>query len=486
MAKYRPKTKPFPHQSRATLRAVRRKNLAFFMEPRTGKTKAVIDATAIQALKERVRRVLVVCPLSALSVWEDELDEHMPLLYKYRQAEDTKWYGDANPQLYFFLINYDKFRQRTRPKKRWVYEWAKAIEEWQPDLIILDESHRAKRPGAVTSQTLWRSVERMRKKRGDGQPFVYIMTGTPNPNGYRDIFAQFRIMDESIFGTDVASFDEVFCNMGFGTRRHKVVSYNHKDILKQKIRENSYIISRARAFPDAEPELPPVSVKIHIPRKARRLYDELVQEGLAFLEGGEVIEGLTPGVLRLRLQQITGGFTTDGVELHDAKLKMAKDILRDLHELHESIIVYCRLLPEVHAVHREAKALGFRSYEIHGGVRDSDRTLARKSLEATRADPKGQRPVCLVYQVSTGSLAIDLSAAGEVLFYSLPDSFVDYWQAVSRVHGPKQTRAVRVRHLLGVGTVDIRQLAGLRDKADLHAELMGNPRGFLLGSPSRR
>jgi SNF2 family DNA or RNA helicase len=134
-------------------------------------------------------------------------------------------------------------------------------------------------------------------------------------------------------------------------------------------------------------------------------------------------------------------------------------------------------LAEVHAVRKAAEALGYSAYEITGAVGSSDRAYAYKRLKARRPT----KPVCLVFQVATGSLAIDLSAAGEVIFYSLPDSFIDYWQAVSRVLGPKQTRAVRVRHLLATGTVDVTQLHGLRNKFDLHAELMENPHNFLRG-----
>jgi hypothetical protein len=32
--RYKPKTKPFPHQGRATLRAAKARNYALFMEPR--------------------------------------------------------------------------------------------------------------------------------------------------------------------------------------------------------------------------------------------------------------------------------------------------------------------------------------------------------------------------------------------------------------------------------------------------------------------
>jgi SNF2 family DNA or RNA helicase len=446
------------------------------MEPRCGKTKAVLDAVAINVLLGRIKRVTVCCPLGALSVWEDEMEEHFPLHYAYRQADDNEWLGHKDPQVYFFLLNYDKFRQRTREGKRWVYEWAHGLEKWRPDLIVEDESHRAKGAGTVTAQTLWRSIRRMRKARGDGRPWVYLMTGTPNPKSYVDLFAQFRTMDDTIFGTNKADFEDRHCEYGQQPHnKYKVIRYRHKRELLEKVRAHSSIITRAKAFPDGEPELPPVSVRIALPPRVRQMYDELVEEGLLYLEDGEVIEGLTPAVLRLRCQQLTGGFTTKGRVIHKEKLKMAKDILTDLRALEEPTVVYARFLSEVHAIRDAAEDVGFRATSVHGGVKPRDRAAAYKTLKDK------DKPACLVFQVQTGSLAIDLSAASEGMFYSFPDNFVDYWQAVSRLFGPKQKKSVRIRHLIASGTVDVRQLQGLREKSDLHGELMGNPRGFLLG-----
>ena len=53
--RYHPRTKPFKHQSRAVIRAVRHRNYAVFFEPRLGKTKVALDYSAILALKGEVK-----------------------------------------------------------------------------------------------------------------------------------------------------------------------------------------------------------------------------------------------------------------------------------------------------------------------------------------------------------------------------------------------------------------------------------------------
>jgi hypothetical protein len=46
---------------------------------RYGKTKVAIDFAGAMYFLERVRRVLVICPLDVIGVWEDELFKHGPL-----------------------------------------------------------------------------------------------------------------------------------------------------------------------------------------------------------------------------------------------------------------------------------------------------------------------------------------------------------------------------------------------------------------------
>src|SRR5216110_1467136 len=78
---YAPRTKPFRHQAKATMRLVRRRNHALYMEPRLGKTKAVLDAVGMLAQAGQLRRVLVMGPyLSGAwqQVWEDQIRAHYP------------------------------------------------------------------------------------------------------------------------------------------------------------------------------------------------------------------------------------------------------------------------------------------------------------------------------------------------------------------------------------------------------------------------
>jgi Helicase conserved C-terminal domain len=453
------------------------------MEPGTGKTKSALDAVAIQAIKGRVERVVVFGPLAALPVWEDEIEEHFPWQCSV-ETWDEMWV--ANPKLplrkgvCFYLLNYDKVSFRNRRKSRWLHPYLKEIEKFDPDLLILDESHRCKRAGSIRARKLWQYVAAQRAHREDGRPYVYLLTGTPNPKGYIDIFAQYRIMDPTIFGTTKAGFEDDHCTYGVGRNKYRIVRYRQKAKLLRKIQDHAFIITKEEAL-DLPPLMPPTVIRVPLPRRVRAQYNAMAEDFVTRLDDGEVITAANAGARRIRLQQITGGFTTKGVSIHDEKVRYATDLLRDLGEASEHVVVYARFLPEVAAMARAAEACGFLTTAITGATKSRVRADAVRAFQKRGPGKAVGRPMALVFQVRTGSLAITLTAAAHVLFYSLPDGWEDYWQALSRLDRAGQTRSISHYYLLAPGTVDMRQLDALREKRDMHAELMGNPRGFLLG-----
>jgi SNF2 family DNA or RNA helicase len=468
---YHPKTKPYPYQAKAALRAVRQSNLAFLFDPGCGKTKAAIDAAAMQFMRGKVTRVVVVCPLMAIDVWKQQLREHMD--------------PEVRRLMKWRVINYDKISRRqrehpTRKKSRWVYPHVARIAAFDPDLIIFDESHRCKRASANRSQAMWRLVRQLRQSRAgnDDRPYVYLLTGTPHPKGWIDVFSQFRIMDEGIFGTSLEDFKSLYCTYGMGPRRFTIVKYRNTHLIKQLIQENSYIISKDKALPWLPKQLWE-NVPVHLPLYVREMYAEMVEEMLVELEDGNELTAKNAGVLRTRLLQITGGRTTDGRVIHDTKFAALQSILEDLYDSHQQAVVYCRFLGEVSEAERMARSVGYRAGAITGSVGRETRTALVREFQGWGHDSSS--PMCLVFQVDTGSLAITLTAGSEVIFYSLPDSWDSYWQATNRVHRPGQNHKVRYRHLIAPGTVDVSILRALRGKSDMHSELMGNPREFLFG-----
>lgn len=486
MSKLKLRTKPFGHQREACARALKQGSHAFFFEPRCGKSKAALDALAIQHHRGEVDRAVVIAPLTVLSVWEDQIRAHMSVPAKIKMTGERPWtwyprsYHDGPRDraiLQLYLINYDKFSRRGEDEA-YSNDWLKSVQSWRPDLLILDESHRVKSAGAVRSQALWRMVQRLRQGHPQGKPWVYLLTGTPNPKGYQDLFSQFRIMDQGIFGTSKAGFDDEYCMYGFGKRKYTVIGYRNKKQLLKKVKARASIISAEEAGLAGQEFFNPIRVKL--PPDARRMYDELANTFVTELEDGATITAANAGVLRLRLLQLTGGYTTAGEQIHQAKLDAARDFLSDLCDQGENVVVYARFIPEVAALTEAARRVGYEVRTIRGGVKRKDRATYL-AWYGSAADRNASKPRCLVFQAEAGSLGLDLTAAAETFFFGLPDSWETYFQCLNRVKGPKQKRPVRHSFLITQNTVDSSVLASLRNKRDLHREMMNNPKSFLFG-----
>jgi SNF2-related domain/Helicase conserved C-terminal domain len=469
--RYSPKTKPFPHQAKATLRAVRHRNYALFMEPRLGKTKAALDYIGIWQLKSDTQlRVLVVCPTFATDVWASEIHKHYPFGY-YCETVDEEWEVDGDPHTAFYFINREKISRRVRVKGQYHYPYVEEIEAFDPDLIIVDESHLFKRSGGVGAQALWRMVRRLRASR-TSRPWVVLLTGTPNPKGWIDIFAQFRIMDQSIFGTDRASFEEEHVTYGFGKRKYTVVRYRKMKKLMRKVRDHSYSVTAAQVGMAGKQFTQ--NLWCTLPPPTRVVYNEMAEEFITEVEN-EQISASNLGVKRLRLLQIAGGFTTSGKQIHGAKIAVLKDYLGTLFDQRECVAIYCRFSPEVAAARDVAAAIGFDARSVEGETKRRDRSEAVAALQGSND------LVALVFQVQVGALSIELTRAAEVVFYSLPDSWDLYFQARQRVLGPNQARPVRYTHILARRTVDRSVLDNLAKKEDWHGTLMKDPRRYLYG-----
>ena len=478
--KYQPKTKPFPHQAKATLEAVRHRNYGIFFEPRLGKSKAALDYCGIWALKREPEwtKVLILGPRISLDVWEAEIDEHYPWRASV-ETFDEHWlnanYRDLRRNM---LIRHTAFflasREETFVKRKGERPKQVILEKWDPDIIILDESHEYARPGGRGAQDAWRLIRRLRKRRGEtGMPYVLLLTGTPTTSkGWLALFAQFRIMDDSIFGTNAGDFKEEYVR--FHRKYHwKIIGYQNEEKLKKKIRAHSISMSAEEAGMANEQFLQ--TLKVDLPPRAKKMYLELASEFLTEWEGG-MISAANAGVKRLRLLQLTGGFTTEGQKIHSAKLEKLRAYLQLLVEQEESVVVYARFTPEVAAIYPLLDSVGYRAYRVDGTVEKADRRSAIASLAR-----RPSTPTAIVFQYQAGSRAISLVGAAETVYYSTPDGWVDYFQTKSRVLGPHQKRPVRYTHLVCPGTVDVGTIRGLEVKEDWHGQMMASPKRYLFG-----
>jgi SNF2 family DNA or RNA helicase len=310
--------------------------------------------------------------------------------------------------------------------------WRKPFGDWAMkqdwDLLVMDESHRIKAPGGVASRYCSRLSDQVRHR--------VALTGTPMSHSPLDIYAQYRAIDKSIYGTSFTRFRSRYAVMG-GFNRMQVVGYQREAELRNLFYSRAYRVESADVLD--LPSTLSVNLMCELGREGQRLYSEMADEFVADVAGGQITASNALSRL-LRLQQITSGYgrLEDGtdVEVDTSKAKVLEDTLTDIGR--EPVVVFTRFVHDLDVVHRIAAKVGIPSYEVSG---------RRKDL------PEWNSGV-LAVQIQAGGLGLDLTLARYAIYYSLGFSLGDYSQSMARLHRPGQTHPVEYIHILASGTVD--------------------------------
>jgi SNF2 family DNA or RNA helicase len=444
------------HQRKAYEFAKRLPAAALFMDMGTGKSKVVVDLI----VNRGIQRTLIVCPKSMLRGWPEKFLEDAPaewlagtdivVLDERRTVRQRAELMRLAPSPVVFVVNFEAF-QWTDPRTS-SNPMADVAAGTGVELLVLDESHKIKAPNGVTSKRLATVGQRI--------PNKLALTGTPQPHSPLDIYAQYRVLDPGVFGTNFARFRDTYAVMG-GYQGREILGWQNQELLASKIYSIAF-----RVEADEVLDLPPFldeTVTVRMSDRARRAYREIETAAVARIEQGTATAANCL-VEFLRLQQITSGFLpvsdpddltapTVEVVLDSAK----RDALRDLLEgMHEPAVVYCRFTRDLAAVRAVAEELG-RSYgELSGQHDDLDDT----SRMPADLDVLG-------VQVRAGSAGVDFTRARYGIYYSLGFSLGDYEQSRARIRRPGQNHPVTYYHLLVEDSIDEYVMASIRDKAEI-------------------
>ena len=320
-------------------------------------------------------------------------------------------------------------------------------------LLILDESHRIKAAGGVTSRFVSRLSDRIEKR--------LALTGTPMPHSPMDIYAQYRALDKRIYGTSAALFRARYAIMG-GFNGREIVAWQREDELRTRFESIAYQVKASDVL-----SLPPYVDSMHyvtLGNEAIRLSQQAEESFFLEVEQG-VVTVANALVKLLRMQQITSGFlkpddADKNVLFDTGKRDALASILADLGESH--VVVFCRFRQDIEAIRDAGTAIGYNVFEVSGERKEQDDWRALGGVLAT--------------QIQSGGLGLDLTAARTAIYYSLGYSLGDYLQSRARLHRPGQERSVNYVHLVASGTIDARVMGALKKREQVVENIIGRGR----------
>jgi SNF2 family DNA or RNA helicase len=425
------------------------------MEMGTGKTRCALD-TVFE--REDVHRILIVCPKAVIPVWRENLEKFHaeddwvccdPQKGKIKQKAEQieEWMEHQTFNKMFVVVNYDIVWKAEMGNYLYTRTYF--------DMVILDESHRAKAAGTKVSKYLAMLGKRVKYK--------MCLSGTPMANSPLDVYGQYRFLDSTIFGTNYSRFQDQYAIMG-GPERRFVVGYKNQNTLNEKFRSIAYTckmsdIKDRLKLPDV---LPPVTRYVNLPAKDIKTARDLAKDFIAECGSGNVVVSNVL-VRMLRLQQISSGFcltqedpfsNAKPEELNTAKQDALLDILSDMSPL-ASLVVFAVFRHDIGVIIESARKSKREVFELSG---------QKNELEEWK---KAEPGAVIVVQIQSGAEGVDLTKANHAIYYSLPHSLALYNQSKARLYRPGQTRPVSFIYLLAEDTIDQSMYESLIRKKDV-------------------
>lgn len=440
-----------PYQQDAVEFCLDVQTAGIFFEQGTGKT--WICGGLIEALIEDLPSFagLLVVPLANLeSSWVKFFVKHLPHLTICRTWDAFK----TAPAPKLLLQHYEALKAKRYIDKLARFKWT---------FVGYDEAQRLKNRTSLES----RNAAKLRKF----ARYKLILSGTPIEENPSDLWAQFRFLAPDVLGTRWKDFEDEFLEpidpdlkKRFGEARPN--SFKWKLLLKQ-IRiasgKRSFDFDKLERFlglisPFLRREtkdvlkLPPCHtqpIAVTLRGDHRRMYDELARDMVMSIDGESRVT--TP--LRItqlgRLHQMCGGFVTDDEgythEVGRAKLRKLHSIVRK-RSLDGPIVIFCRYLAEVFALEDELLNLYPTTKTLMG--------QNRKHRPQLIEDFQAGKIEILICQIKTGGVGIDLFTSCVAIFFSMTYSYIDFEQALARIHRRGQTREVTIYLLIASDTID--------------------------------
>ena len=415
--------------------------------PTTGKSYVSIAIAGALWQQGRIRRVLVVAPLSVLSVWESEFPKFAAFPFGFTTLAGTiekkrqQLKDIPKNTLQIVAVNYES-AWRLEPE----------LLKFKPDLVIADEAHKIKEARTRQSKVLHHL--------GDIAPYKLLLTGTVITNREADVFSQYRFMDRTVYGDSFYRFRNRFFDMtGYGNHTPRFRECMRTDFLT-RLHSRAFRVTKEECLdlPETIDEVRSVSLE----PSAMKIYRDIEKECYAELEGSEV-SVLNVLSRLLRLSQITGGHVTDDDgktnKVSTAKLEALEDIIDSMVADGRKLVVMARFIPEMDEIEAMLQRKRIPYAVIRGGITDRD-----DQVFTFQHDPE-----CMVFlgQIAAAGLGLTLTTASTMVFYSLDYSMSNYEQAKARIHRVGQKNTCHYIHLVAEKTVDAKVIKALKNKTDL-------------------
>uniref|UniRef100_A0A671STM3 Chromodomain helicase DNA binding protein 1-like n=1 Tax=Sinocyclocheilus anshuiensis TaxID=1608454 RepID=A0A671STM3_9TELE len=378
---------------------------------------------------------LVLCPLSVLENWRQELERFCPILSVICYTGDKEKRAELQKELrndqrfHVLLTTYEMCLKDARYLKSW---------KWK--ILVVDEAHRLKNQESLLHQTL--------KEFTVG--FRVLLTGTPIQNNLQEVYSLLTFIQPSLFLPDavedfVSAYSDIQTEPALADELHRVLQ--------------PFLLRRVKAEVAAElPKKTELVVFHGLSALQKRYYKAVLMRDLdAFRTDQNTKTRLLNILMQLR-KCVDHPYLFDGVEPEpfemgehlvkaSGKLSLLDTMLAYLQEGGHRVLLFSQMTRMLDILQDYMEYRGYSYERLDGSVRGEERNLAIKNFSSKDV---------FIFLLSTkaGGVGMNLTAADTVIFVDSDFNPQNDLQAAARAHRIGQTRPVKVIRLLGRDTVE--------------------------------
>lgn len=435
---------PMDHQKDTASFIVSNHRCFVFNEQGVGKTASAAWAIDYLMRIGKVKRVLVVCPLSIMrAAWQRDLFQVLPhrsvgIAHGTQKTRREIMQGNYE----FVVINFDGVEI--------VLDDIKAANF---DCIVVDEAN-----GLKNTQT--RRWKTFRKLVGEHTRLV-LMTGTPASQSPEDAYGLAKLV----------------CP-------HNVPAFfsGWKDLVMQKINQFKWI-PRPRAndivFKALQPairytkeeclDLPDIMYQTReVPLTAQQeKYYNLLKKQFLFEASGEEISAVNAAAKLNKLLQISSGavYSDDGTSLFFDVSNRLSELEAVIDESLQKVIIFAPFTHTIQLIEEHLRKKKISCAIINGAVSANKRATVIQQFQE-QVDPR-----VLIIQPQAAAHGITLTAANTVVWFGPTSSVETYLQANARAHRKGQNHKVTVILMQG-SPAEAHMYDMLNGKVDTHMKLV--------------
>lgn len=469
----------YPLQLLAAYHLAFSQNACNFSVPGTGKTSVVYGAysylnSLMKESKKYVDKIVVIGPLSSFAPWENEYEEC------FNEKAISKRLTGINPKEKEFFWETDTDTKLILISYQGIINYKESIIKYLKRnrvMVILDEAHRIKNTdnGIIANTVL--AISLFANSRA-------VLTGTPLPNGYEDLYNLFEFIwpDKEVVGFHSYQLKDMT----------KQIADNRIEKLIDNISPYYVRIKKTDLKDMPDPiEIEPIIVKMDTFQ--RKLYDSLEKKTVDEYINNEkcnILKKLKSAKL-IRLMQVASNpsllarpireefigydaendFDIYNIDLLNGISNYADNVIpnkfieteklvREIIDQSEKVIIWCTFVDNIFALSKYLSGVGIENRILYGGTpvsnTEDEIELSREKIISDFHRPDSNFSVIIANPHAVGESISLHKVCHNAIYFERSFNATHFLQSRDRIHrvGLNKTDKIKYYYLISEGSID--------------------------------